>query len=272
VTSPADWARSIVAAHNEEAPADAGTSRGQEPTGGTMFSPTVEQTSADSNGGVLLRKHYQPTPAEVDASEKLQDYYVRIRYTAPVQEDSEVDGKMFRWSGFIEVVPRLKAIIIRLAPDARESDLELMQWFVRRLLAGHWNAMGFVEKKSLTHGDTWWRTNLGHSARPRLGRYIEACTVQACVGHGKHHVTTVPGDVEHEAEVTEHRDGWYRLRAVRTGDDPWRVDLDVDEYLDARAGADLANDLAWALGAVAKLNEAQALDETADELVGAGRA
>jgi hypothetical protein len=216
----------------------------------------VDQTTDDSNDAVLLPKTYQPTPTEVDAAEQFQDYEVRIRYTAPVEEDSEVDGKLFRWAGILQVVPRDKTITIRLAPGAREQDLEYMQWSVRRLLAGHWNALGFREKRALRDGSTWWRTTLGYSAHLRLGRYVEACTVTACVEHGKHHVTSVSGDVEHEAEVTEHRDGWYRIRAVRTGEDPWRVDLDVNEYLDARAGADLANDLAWSLQAVSNLNRA----------------
>lgn len=237
-----------------------------------MFSTTVEQTTGDSNDAVLLPKKYQPTPTEVDAAEKFQDYEVRIRYNAPVEEDSEVDGKLFRWAGVLEVIPQIQAITIRLAPGAREQDLEFMQWNVRRLLAGYWNAMGFTEKHSLRDSSTWWRVTPGYPASLRLGRCVEACTVTACVDHGKHHVTAVPGDVEHETEVIEHRDGWYRLRAVRTGDDPWRVDLDVDEYLDVRAGGELANDFAWALGAVAKLNAAHAPVELAPEVAGAGRA
>ena len=237
-----------------------------------MFSTTVEQTTGDSNDAGLLPKKYQPTPTEVDAAEQFQDYEVRIRYNAPVEEDSEVDGRLFRWAGVLEVVPQIQAVTIRLSPGARELDLEFMQLQVRRLLAGHWNAMRFVEKRTPRDGSTWWRTTFGYAGSPHLGRYIEACTVTECVEHGKHHVTDVPGDVEHETEVTENRDGWYRLRAVRTGDDPWRVDLDVDEYLDVQAGGELANDFAWALGAVAKLNAAHALVELAPEVAGAGRA
>ncbi len=246
-----------------------------------MFSPTVEQTTDDSNGGVLLPKKYQPTPTEVDAAEKFRDYEVRIRYSAPVEDDSEVDGTLFRWAGVIEVVPRIEAITIRLAPGAREQDLDYMQWNVRRRLAGHWNAMGLREKHALRDGSIWWRTTLGYAGGPRLGRYVEACTERACVEHGKHHLTTVPGDVWHEAEVTEHRDGWYGLKAVKYAGDPWKLSITVHDDLDARATADLANDLAWTQAAIAQLNKTQA-DRTLeaellalglhDHVAGAGRA
>jgi len=222
-----------------------------------MFRTTVEQTTDDSNGAVTLPRNYQPTPTEVDAADKLRGFDVRVRYNAPVQADSEVDGRLYRWAGVLEVVPRINAITVRLAPGARENDLVFMLRQVRQLQAGHWNALRLVQKRSPRDGSIWWRTTLGHAVRPGLGGFIEPCTVQACAEHGKHHLATVPGDVWHEAEATEHRDGWYSLKAVRYRDESWKLSVDVHDDLDARATADLANDLAWTQAAIAKLNNTQ---------------
>ena len=222
-----------------------------------MFRTTVEQTTDDGNGAVKLPRNYQPTPTEVDAAEKLRSYEVRVRYNAPVEGDSTVDGRLYRWAGVLEVVPRINAITVRLATGAREHDLVFMLAQVQQLQAGHWNALRLVQKRSPRDGHIWWRTTLGHAVRPRLGGFIEPCTVQACAEHGKHHVATVPGDVWHEAEAMEHRDGWYSLKAVRYRDEPWKLNVDVHDDLDARASADLANDLAWTQAAIAKLNSTQ---------------
>jgi hypothetical protein len=239
---------------NEKAPA--GQGRGKtESRGDDHNMLTLEQATDDIDDIVALRKNYQPTPTEVDAAEKLQGYEVRIRYNAPVEEDTELHGRSYRWAGVLEVVPRIQAITIRLAPGAQESDLVFMQWNVRRLLAGYWNALELSEKRSPADGSTWWRTTLAYSARPGLGGYIVPCTVLACTDHGQHHVADVSGEVWHESEVTEHRDGWYRIKAVRRGDEEWKLCVDVDEDLDARAASDLTNDLVWTRATISKLNE-----------------
>jgi len=238
-----------------------------------MYTNTVDQPTAQNNDVTELTAGYQPTPTEVDAAEQLAAYEIVLRYGAKPSPDSEgPSGRRFRWAGYLEVHPAAQRIIVRLREDAHERDLHFLGVQLRRLLTGHWSGLNMRERRAKSDGRVWHDSLLGYTNDMTLGAYIIPCGVEACTGYKGHHTASVPGDEWHETEVTEHRDGWYGIKAVKHHDEPWLLDMHTDGDLDAWAVRDLLNDVAWTQGTIDRLNAAAAAAEVGAELDGgAGR-